>query len=160
MRSRIMALILIVLVLMAGVGIVQQGYRTSVREGAPQTAVTNETWAVDEGNVTTLTESNRDVVYAPQRDIVVRYNNDTVPAEGNWTWNAGNGTVKALSGSTFTDGDTAKISYRYADGAPEQELARNIGLFAVSDLSGTFIEIGGVAMLLAAFVVFARAGGR
>lgn len=159
MRSRILGLILIVMLLMAGVGIVQQGYRTSVRDANPQTAVTNETWTVDEGSVTALSESNRDVVYIDQESVTVYYNNETVPPDGNWTWNAGNGTVRALSGSTFTDGDSANISYAYASGQAEQQVARDIGLFAVDDLGGAFIEVGAVAMLLAAFVVLMRSGG-
>lgn len=158
MRSRIFALILIVILLMAGVGIIQQGYRTSVRDVNPQTSV-NETWTVNEGSVTALSESNRDVVYVEQREVIVTYQNETVPPDGNWTWNAGNGTVKALSGSTFTDGDTANISYAYAKGSPEQKLTRDIGLFAVNDLGGAFVEVGAAAMLLAAIVVLMRSGG-
>lgn len=160
MRGRLFALVAIAVLLMAGVGAVQSGYRSSVSESQPEQTVTNETFLVSHGSTITLAESNRDDdVYVTESEVTVRQNNQTYPPAGNWSWNRGNGTLDIVSGSGLTNGNNATVTYGYHAPTNEQQLARDVTLVPVEVLGGDLVFLLGLFVFMAAFVVLIRIGG-
>ncbi|MUV59784.1 hypothetical protein [Halobacterium sp. CBA1126] len=159
MEQRIVGLVFVAILLMAGIGIAQSGFQTAVTEGQPGSTV-HEQWTVNTGEPVSLSESNRDnVVYQAATDVSVTADNQTVAQSGNWTWNRHNGTIVALAGGTLSDGETANITYGYAEPSNEQSLAKETMMFVPGTLGDVLILVLGIALLLGAFVVMARSGG-
>lgn len=157
MRGRLFALVAIAVILMAGVGAVQSAYRSSVSESQPETTVTNETFTVSEGSVTTLSESNRDVVY--NDTVTLRQNGTVFDQSGNYSWLEANGTIQVQAGSGLTDGASANITYGYHVPENEQRLTRDLALVPLEVLGGDIVFLVGLFVFMAAFVVLIKAGG-
>ncbi|GAA0305747.1 hypothetical protein [Halarchaeum salinum] len=158
MEQRIVGLVFVAILLMAGVGVVESGFQTAVSESQPGSTV-EEQWTVAIGEPVALSESNRDVVYAAASSINVSASNESIAQPGNWSWNRHNGTIVALEGGTLSDGQTANISYGFARASSEQSLARETLLFLPGTLGENIVLILSVALLLAAIMVMARQGG-
>lgn len=148
-----LALTFVAMLLMAGVGALESGYKQSVTEANTATVVENETWTVDEGNVTQLANSNKDVVY--NETVTVHNGNDVVEPDGNYTWYASNGTIAALNGSTFTDGQDATVTYGLTVPQNEQQLARDVGMLLPGVIGYDLIIIIGAAIFIGSIIVFA-----
>lgn len=149
MYRRIVAFVFVAILLMALVGVAQHGYRESVRDSQPATTHGKEVWTVDEGNVTTLNNSNQDdLVYAAQADVTVEQTGTTFEAEGNWTWFEHNGTVKAIDGTQLTDGADANITYDTYEPTDEQQLGLTILMFLPETLGGALTLVLGIGILL------------
>lgn len=159
MRERLVVLVAVAILLMAGVGAVQSGYRSSVSESQPEQTVTNETFTVTEGATITLNESNRDDVYVQQSDVTVRQSGTVYEPSGNWSWERGNGTLFVPSGSGLTDGSSANVTYGYHAPTDEQRLTRDIALVPVNALGGDLVFLLGLFVFMAAFVILMRVGG-
>lgn len=153
MRRAIATFAVLAIILMAGVGAISAQYNTSVTESTNETAVVNESFTADLGTAVALDESNRDVVY---NDTVTVYNSSTVLVEqdGNYTWHAGNGTLR-INASTgqFSQGESGTVSYNYTVPTEEQRVVRDVALIIPGTLGDTIMLIMGLVILLSGLVV-------
>lgn len=157
MRKQLFALMFVVIILFGGLGAVKSGYRTSVSEANPTQSFT-ESFTVNEGSVETFGESNRDVVY--NQSVTVEQNGTKYDSDGNYTWYENNGTLLVQSGSSLSDSQSANITYELNEPQNEQQVARDVGLVPTDVMGGWVVELVGLFMLLGAFVVLIRMGGR
>lgn len=166
MRGRIMAVAFLAILLFGAVGAVQQGYDEAVRSTGNFTEYDNETFDSTGGQLDTLDESNRDVLYSEEEDVEV-WNQSTangtnatlVLRAGNYTWYDHNGTVltKANSYLANVSNTNSTITYGTYEPKNEQRLARDLTILPAS-MGDAILLIGILAVLMAAVAIFARAG--
>lgn len=157
MRSRAFAFVAVIILLLAGVNALHAGWGEAVEESGDLQTVTNESWTVDQGNVTKLNDSNRfDAVY--ESDVTVYNASDVeISADGNFTWFQSNGSIRAATGSTFlADGSTAKITYEYHNETDDQTAVKELTTlpFRWSDVVTLAL---GVGLFVATFIIIKEA---
>jgi hypothetical protein len=138
---RIVIAVALLLILAGGATV---AYQSALEEGGEQTALDNESWSPDAGNVTTLSDSGLDVFYDETVDVRDS-NGNTMEAGVDYEWFATNGTVKALSGGDLDGESTAYIDYGYSN-PTEQQRERAALLSNLPTVIG--IAIPGVAALI------------
>lgn len=154
MLNRIIALVAIVVILMAGVGAISSQYQSAVR-GATDATTQNESITPTNGDTITLAESNRDVVY--NDSVTVSQNGTVYEPSGNYTWNDANGTI-AISSSSGLDGNTtAYVDYGFHQPSSNQRLARDVSMLP-AQYSGGLVEVLSAAMILGAVAIMFRVG--
>lgn len=149
--QRILIFGLAVVLLYLLVAVSSTGYQAAVTAD-DAVSITNESWTVDQGNVTTLANSNQDVVYADS--VEVRNDTDVVvEPDGNYTWYESNGTIRALAGApALADASTASINYTYYEPSDRQRSVRNYA-GDMGDI-GMAMEFGLVAAVLLGAMFF------
>lgn len=157
MLKRVLALGFVAILFMGVVAGVNVGFEDTVRTSANAQVVENESWTVNEGTVTTLDESNRDVVYSDE--VTVRQSGTVYEANGNYSWIQSNGTIRASTGSDLTDGSSAEVTYDYSVPSEQQRLQRDILMFVPGTVGETLIIVLGASLLLGAVALMAGAGG-
>lgn len=109
MAGRIVLLVTLALVFIGGISVVDSAHVT----GSPNTAIENETWVPDAGNVTTLSDSNLERAYYDPAATVYDENKTLMDPAGNYTWYQSNGTIEATTGGDLDGDANATISYGY-----------------------------------------------
>lgn len=161
MRALLIAFVGAIVILMATVGAVQTGYHAAALGEGVQTS--NESFAITEGTTHTFNHSNVDEnVFVATEDVTVTQNGTTVDSRdgANWRWNRNNGTLFVPTGSSLNESENANLEYSYSEASNEQELGRDVTLFAPETLGGAVGDVGGAALLIAAVFIMARMGGR
>lgn len=155
---RMFVVVGVAVLLLGGVGALQSGHDQAAREtGALDTA--NESFTVDEGNLTGFAESNRtDIVY--NESVTVTQGGQTHEAGGNYSWHSTNGTLRVHTGSALTDNETANIAYGWHTPTEGQQSVESQTTLLTSVLGGPLVELLGLFVLLAAGVVLMRMGGK
>lgn len=157
MQGRLVAVAAIVIFLFAGIGAVQYGYWES--STASQEHVDfNESVTVNEGTVTQLANSGRDVVYAPQSDINVTQSGTSFRADGNWSWIRSNGTIRWADSSALTDAQTAHVEYYYTVPSTEQNVTTRFALLPTETIGEMWVFGVGIMLALVAMAAAARVG--
>jgi hypothetical protein len=93
--------------------VVLGGTQAALTSAAESFTNTNETWTPNAGSVTALDDSKLDG--ADYEETVTVYNSSDVlmSNQTDYTWFAGNGTIKALSGGDLDGEASATVSYNY-----------------------------------------------
>lgn len=125
MHRQLVALVAVATLLFLGAGAIAMQYEGSVL-GANDVQTFNESFTVDEGNLQTFAESNRDVVYNDTVRVV--QSGTVIEQDGNYTWHAINGTLLVQVGSDLTDGASATNEYQLTEPNQSQQLVRDVGL--------------------------------
>jgi len=154
MIGRVLVLVMVVLLALGGALAIQPQYQAAVEGANNATTVDNETVNTSTG-VKQLAESNQDVVYQDTDAVVVRQNNTTYVASGNYTWYTSNGTIEILSSTTLDQNNTANVTYGYTVPGGEQELARDVGLLP-AELGGALTSILGAVLLVGSMMVVVK----
>lgn len=139
MAGRIVLLVTLALAFVFGLAMLNTAHVT----GSPDTAITNETWIPDAGNITTLEDSNLSRAYYDENVTVYDENETLIEPTGNYTWYQSNGTIKALSGGDLDGDANATISYDY-----QRASTTSTGIVAL--FSGLLDSGAGVLIVLAA----------
>jgi len=156
MRTLLLVVVGIPILLMGSVMAIQGAYTQSVTGANPQINVT-DTINVTHGETYQLAESElEDVVYIEESDVTVDQGGTTYDAEGNWTWNRGNGTIVVDENSQLTEDTDANVSYGYHEAQGQQVAAKSISMTPAL-LGDTLILVAMVAVLLGSVVLFSRA---
>lgn len=157
MASRFVALIGVMVFLMLGGGIISAQHSQSVRDAGDRTLVENEAWNPEEGSVTTLNHSNYEtLVYGTQEEVDVYQGGSEYVADGNWTWYDGNGTVKAVNGTSLNTSESAKITYSYYQPTQEQALLVDLGTIPIR-FGGELLMLLTFSLFVLVFVIVGRA---
>lgn len=112
------ALAFIALAVIATVAVA--GLQAGLESAGENELVVNETFTPDAGNVTQLDESNRTGAYYAENVTVYDENGTEMDAGTDYTWFAGNGTVKTLTGGALEGDSDATITYAYQQTTAEQ----------------------------------------
>lgn len=113
-----LVLAIVALAILGSVGVA--GLQAGLENAGEDRTITNESWAPDPGNVTSLKYSSQTGAYYSSNATV--YNATGVEMEDgvDFEWFAGNGTVKALSGGDLDGDASAEISYQLQQTTEEQ----------------------------------------
>lgn len=158
MQGRLLAVAAIILFLVAGVPVVQQGLWDASTASETQ-ATFNDSFQPAEGDLSGLDSSNKSgVVYAPESDITVEQNDTEIKQPGNWTWIRHNGTIEVQSMSFFNSSETAHVNGYYTVPSTAQNATTEFGLFPTRDIGSEWLLMALVMLTLAALAVATRAG--
>lgn len=140
----ILAVVAVAVILSVGIGATDAALSSSGRE----TAIDDESWTPDAGNVTELDESN--IANARYSDTVTVTRNSKEMTDGvDYEWYADNGTVKALEGGDLDGVSSASIDYAFTLPTDQQQ--------DIASLFGGSFEIGGVLVFVLGVVVILAA---
>lgn len=156
MRGRLVAVAFILIIFGFGIGAIQQAYFDAGIEGGAANTET-ETVEVDEGNITTLANSNNnELVYDEEKNVTVEQGSTTFVPQGNWSWNQHNGTIRWVEGSSLTDGNNADVTYTFADPTEEQTIVKDLSVLPLRVLADEWLVMGVVILIFAAAAIVAR----
>lgn len=156
MRGRLVAVAFILIIFGFGIGAIQQAYfDAGIDGGAVNTQ--NETVTVDEGNVTALANSNDEaLVYGEQRNVTVEQGGQNFVAQGNWTWNRHNGTLRWNGTTDLTDGSSAAVTYAFAEPTAEQTVIKDLSLLPAGTLIDEWLTLAVLVLVFGAAALAAR----
>lgn len=157
MANRAIVFIAIMVLLVAGsVGLVSQDQQ-AVRTTGDETH-TNESWNVQPGSWTTLQHSNQPYSYSLQENVTVTQDGQQYIADGNWTWNHDNGSIKAIQGTNLNDSKSAYVEYSYFEPTESQSTVRALSTIFIG-LGPEAITLAGIIVLMGAVGILTRLGG-
>lgn len=142
------AFMVVGMILAGGVTALEQSFS----EAGNQQTVTNETFTPDGGNITTLSESNRDdVIYNRSVTIYDDSGTDTTVASEpeDYRWFESNGTLKTNETGSLAGDSSANITYGYFDSTEQKIGAQQLTSF-LPRLFGLMLPLG----LVIAFIAF------
>jgi predicted porin len=153
-REQAIALVFVAIIFGGGIVALQAAYTDSVRGAGDQTVITDESTAITAGEVSTLNNSNLDVVYAEQDNVTVTQDGTVYPPEGNWSWVERNGTLAIDSSTDLNTSKDAVVDYAFYNATQEQETAQSIGFVFTDTLSSIILfGLGGAFLLAAMYTV-------
>lgn len=143
--------VMVAIVLLGGLGALgYAGY-----EGGDETTVTNETFQPTDGATIQLQHSElENTLYSSTVNVTNVTDTTVYPADGNYTWNDGNGTIYVEPNSPLSNQTDAHITYSYSESNAES--------YAFLQMFGSFAEFGDalvIALVAAAVLAAARVLG-
>lgn len=143
----------VILIGFIGLGALSLQYSESVQETGNNTVIENESWTADIGNITTLTQSNRqNAVY--DDTVTVRDNTSTIlESSGNYTWFSRNGTIRA-DGGELSQGENANITYNWSQPTTTQNTNRAVVVNLFSAILQPWVILLAFVFFVAVFLGF------
>lgn len=130
-------------ILFLGLPAVDGEFERTVRDGAVGggATVVNETWTANTSNAVELTHSGKSGVVYNETVEVYDSTGAEVP-DSEYRWYSHNGTLRDKPGGTLTDGETADVTYGWANATNSQQLAKDTADIPLTQSDGIAALVG------------------